>query len=161
MDEETTRGESAGIAVSHDFGLEFSVELLWLGEPFAQQTKELVITKSTVLPSAFFKSARVLSRDGTVPRCVHVLLRWLCFLFFLTCSLFSARLCTPKKSAHTMVEVFGKRWGNHLSFKVGSVDRSGFPTFTINHFNGPVTYSSESSLDRNLDSLNPDFVSLL
>jgi chitin synthase len=41
------------------------------------------------------------------------------------------------------------------------VDRSGFPTFTINHFNGPVTYSSEAFLDRNLDSLNPDFVSLL
>jgi chitin synthase len=60
-----------------------------------------------------------------------------------------------------MVEAFGKRWGNHSSFKIGSVDRSGFPTFTINHFNGPVTYSSEGFLDRNLDALNPDFVSLL
>ena len=27
---------------------------------------------------------------------------------------------------HTMVEVFGKRWGNHSSFKVSSVDCSGF-----------------------------------
>ena len=26
-----------------------------------------------------------------------------------------------------------KRWGNHSSFKSGGVDRSGFPTFTINH----------------------------
>ena len=67
----------------------------------------------------------------------------------------------PKKTDHTMVEAFGKRWGNHSSFKVGSVDRSGFPTFTINHFNGPVTYSAEGFLDRNLDSLSPDFVSLL
>ena len=81
-DEETTGGEGTGIAVSHDFGLEFSVELLRLGEPFAQQTKELVITKSTVLPSIFFKSARVLSRDGTVSRCVHVLLRWLVSSYF-------------------------------------------------------------------------------
>ena len=30
-----------------------------------------------------------------------------------------------------------------------------------NHFNGPVTYSSEGFLVRNLDALNPDFVSLL
>ncbi|KAH7106969.1 glycosyltransferase family 2 protein [Auriculariales sp. MPI-PUGE-AT-0066] len=67
----------------------------------------------------------------------------------------------PKKTDHTMVEAFGKRWGNHSSFKVGSMDRSGFPTFTVNHFNGPVTYSAENFLERNLDALNPDFVSLL
>ncbi|KAF8119292.1 chitin synthase-domain-containing protein [Boletus edulis] len=35
------------------------------------------------------------------------------------------------------------------------------PTFTVNHFNGPVSYSSEGPLKCNLDSLNPDFVSLL
>ncbi|KAF8447874.1 P-loop containing nucleoside triphosphate hydrolase protein [Boletus edulis BED1] len=52
-------------------------------------------------------------------------------------------------------------WGNHSSFKVGPVDRSGSPTFTVNHFNGPVSYSSEGFLKRNLDSLNPNFVSLL
>ena len=67
----------------------------------------------------------------------------------------------PKKTDHTMVEAFGKRWGNHSSFKAGAIDRSGFPTFTVNHFNGPVTYSAESFLERNLDALNPDFVSLL
>jgi len=44
----------------------------------------------------------------------------------------------PKETAHMMAEAFGKCWANHLSFKVGSVDRSGFPTFTINHFNGLV-----------------------
>ena len=67
----------------------------------------------------------------------------------------------PKKTDHTMVEAFAKRWGNHSSFKSGSVDRSGFPSFTVNHFNGAVTYSSEGFLDRNLDAVNPDFVSLL
>jgi chitin synthase len=67
----------------------------------------------------------------------------------------------PKKTDHTMVEAFGKRWGSHASFKVGATDRSGFPTFTVNHFTGPVTYSSESFLERNTDALNPDFVSLL
>ncbi|KAJ7594228.1 glycosyltransferase family 2 protein [Mycena floridula] len=68
---------------------------------------------------------------------------------------------SSKKTSHTMVEAFQKRWGNHSAFKAGSLDRSGFPTFTVNHFNGPVTYSSDSFLDRNLDALNPDFVSLL
>jgi chitin synthase len=62
-----------------------------------------------------------------------------------------------------MIEAFQKRWGNHSSFKShgNAVDRSGFPTFTINHFNGAVTYSAESFLERNLDAINPDFVSLL
>ncbi|KAJ7200874.1 glycosyltransferase family 2 protein [Mycena pura] len=68
----------------------------------------------------------------------------------------------PKKTDHTMVEAFQKRWGNHSSFKSGGgLDRAGFPTFTINHYNGPVTYSADGFLERNLDSLNPDFVSLL
>lgn len=67
----------------------------------------------------------------------------------------------PKKTEHTMLEAFGKRWANHSSFKAGGTDRTGFPTFTINHYNGAVTYSSESWLDKNHDALNPDFVSLL
>ena len=67
----------------------------------------------------------------------------------------------PKKTDHTMVEAFAKRWGNHSSFKSGAADRSGFPTFTISHYNGAVTYSAEGFLDRNLDAINPDFVSLL
>jgi chitin synthase len=66
----------------------------------------------------------------------------------------------PKKTNATMVEAFQKRWANHSSFKTGDADRSGHPTFTVHHFNGPVTYSSESFLERNLDALNPDFVSL-
>ncbi|PCH37422.1 glycosyltransferase family 2 protein [Wolfiporia cocos MD-104 SS10] len=67
----------------------------------------------------------------------------------------------PRKTNQTMVEAFSKRWGNHSSFKAGAIDRSGCPTFTVNHFSGPVTYSSENFLERNLDALNPDFVSLL
>ncbi|KAF9001145.1 glycosyltransferase family 2 protein [Cyathus striatus] len=67
----------------------------------------------------------------------------------------------PKKSDLTMIEAFQKRWGNHSSFKSGGMDRSGFPTFTINHYNGGVTYSAENFLEKNLDAVNPDFVSLL
>lgn len=67
----------------------------------------------------------------------------------------------PRKTNHTMVEAFSKRWGNHSSFKAGTADRSGFPTFTVNHYTGPVTYSAEGFLERNLDTMSPDFVSLL
>jgi chitin synthase len=67
----------------------------------------------------------------------------------------------PKKTEHTMLEAFNKRWANHASFKTGGTDRTGFPTFTVNHYNGAVTYSSESWLEKNHDALNPDFVSLL
>ncbi|EIW53333.1 glycosyltransferase family 2 protein [Trametes versicolor FP-101664 SS1] len=67
----------------------------------------------------------------------------------------------PRKTDHTMVEAFTKRWGNHSSFKAGGMDRQGFPTFTVNHYSGPVTYSASGFLEKNLDAINPDFVSLL
>ncbi|GLB39511.1 putative TRAFAC class myosin-kinesin ATPase superfamily, myosin family protein [Lyophyllum shimeji] len=67
----------------------------------------------------------------------------------------------PRKTDATMVEAFQKRWGNHSAFKCGAPDRNGAPTFTVSHYNGPVTYSAEGFLERNLDALNPDFVSLL
>ncbi|KAI6037190.1 P-loop containing nucleoside triphosphate hydrolase protein [Pisolithus microcarpus] len=67
-----------------------------------------------------------------------------------------------KKTDHMMVEAFAKRLGNHSSFKLGGgLDRSGFLTFTICLFNGPVTYSSEAFLECNLNALNSDFMALL
>ncbi|EAU81188.2 chitin synthase 8 [Coprinopsis cinerea okayama7 len=81
----------------------------------------------------------------------------------------------PKKTDGTMVEAFQKRWGNHSSFKTsgvvdvagagraaGAVHASGVgASFTVSHYNGAVTYAVEGFLERNLDSVNPDFVSLL
>lgn len=67
----------------------------------------------------------------------------------------------PKKTNHTMVDAFGKRWGNHPAFKVGPISRSGFATFTISHYAGPVTYSSENLLEQNDEKTNSDFVRLL
>ena len=66
-----------------------------------------------------------------------------------------------KKMDYAMTEAFGKRWGNHLSFKLGVMDQSGFATFTVNHFNGPVTYLLERFLECNLNVLNPEFVALV
>ena len=65
-----------------------------------------------------------------------------------------------KKTDHSMTEAFRKRWGNHSLFKLGAMNQSGFAMFTVNHFNGPVTYSSEGFLERSLDALNLDFVAL-
>jgi chitin synthase len=81
----------------------------------------------------------------------------------------------PKKTDGTMVEAFQKRWGNHSSFKTtgvvdivgagkagGAVHSSGVgASFTVSHFHGGVTYDAEGFLEKNLDSVNPDFVSLI
>ena len=63
-----------------------------------------------------------------------------------------------KKMDYSMTEAFGKKWGNHLLCKLGAMDQSGFVTFTVNHFNGPVTYSLEGFLERNLNALNLESV---
>jgi chitin synthase len=68
---------------------------------------------------------------------------------------------SPKKSDHTMVEAFAERWNSHSAFKLGNPDRSGFSTLTDNQFSGPLTHSYGGFIDRKIDALSPDFVSLL
>lgn len=60
--------ERAGVAVSHGLGVEFSVERSRLDEPFDKLTKELVISKSSVIPLVSFKEARIISVDKSVAR---------------------------------------------------------------------------------------------
>lgn len=67
----------------------------------------------------------------------------------------------PKKTDHSMADALAKRWGNHQAFKAGGLDRTGYPTFTLQHYTGPVTYSAENFLEKNADAVNPDFVALL
>ncbi|KAJ9113179.1 hypothetical protein QFC22_006018 [Naganishia vaughanmartiniae] len=67
----------------------------------------------------------------------------------------------PKNSEHDMMKVFQKEHENHSHFKLSGMDRSGYATFTISHYNGPVTYSSEAFLEKDANVLNPDFVQLL
>ena len=63
VDLDTTRKEGAGITVSHEFGLRFSVERSRFDEPFSPQTEELVITKSSIKPLVSFKAAGILSQE--------------------------------------------------------------------------------------------------
>ena len=58
----------AGVLVSHDSGLEFSVERSHLDEPFAMQSRELVITKTSVIPLVSLIAARVRSQENSVVR---------------------------------------------------------------------------------------------
>ncbi|KAJ3532282.1 hypothetical protein NMY22_g7803 [Coprinellus aureogranulatus] len=81
----------------------------------------------------------------------------------------------PKKTDGTMVEAFQKRWGNHSSFKTsGVVDTSTSPAaggdderrdgrelYDFAFQRSSDKYLAEHFLERNLDSINGDFVSLL
>jgi hypothetical protein len=58
--------EGTGIIVSHDFGLEFSVEYLQFDEHLPTQTKELIVTDSSTTPSFSFKAVRVHLPDGSL-----------------------------------------------------------------------------------------------
>ena len=64
--EDPEGGEGTGIDVSHDFGLEFSVEHPLSDEPFATQAKELIITKSSKTPLVSFMTAAIRSSDDSV-----------------------------------------------------------------------------------------------
>lgn len=61
--EDMAGSEGTGITISHDFGLEFSVESPPSGEPFETQTKELIITKSLTTPLVTLKTVRVCSQN--------------------------------------------------------------------------------------------------
>jgi chitin synthase len=67
------------------------------------------------------------------------------------------------KTDSTMLEALGRRWGNHSSFgwRAGD-DRTGrVGTFTVNHWEGQVTYSTDGMLERNRAAMvSTDFVAL-
>lgn len=65
-EKEMVGSEGTGITVSHDFGLEFSVESSRSEGSFGTQKKELIITKSSHTPRVIFKAARVCSIDDSV-----------------------------------------------------------------------------------------------
>jgi hypothetical protein len=55
--------EGIGIFVSHDCGLQFSVERPRSYEPFATHTESLVITKTSASPVVAFKAVKIYSLD--------------------------------------------------------------------------------------------------
>ncbi|OBZ76091.1 Chitin synthase 8 [Grifola frondosa] len=71
------------------------------------------------------------------------------------------RLC--RDDFTTFIGLFDLPGPQNMTSRPNSLDQfcGRLPTFTINHFSGPVTYTSDGFLEKNLDALNPDFVSLL
>jgi hypothetical protein len=66
--DDTTNSERAGITVSHDLGLDFSLECSRLNGLIAMQTRELIIIKNSAIPLVSLKAARVCSSDDYVAR---------------------------------------------------------------------------------------------
>ncbi|GAA5957121.1 hypothetical protein JCM3765_005413 [Sporobolomyces pararoseus] len=67
------------------------------------------------------------------------------------------------KTDATMLRAMTKRWGSHPSFGSREGDEAqGRPgTFGVSHFDGQVTYSTESFLKENSAAVSPVFVTLL
>lgn len=63
---DTKVNERIGINVSHDAGLQFSVERSGPNGPFAMQNMELVFTKSSVTQMVSFEGPRIYSPNSSV-----------------------------------------------------------------------------------------------
>ena len=66
-----------------------------------------------------------------------------------------------KRSETSFIEALGKRHSGHASFSISNASRQGESAFTINHFSGPVTYTTESFLQRNANETSADILRLL
>ncbi|RIA90569.1 glycosyltransferase family 2 protein [Glomus cerebriforme] len=67
---------------------------------------------------------------------------------------------SPRKTDHTMLDAFNKKYSEHSSFTPTGKSLNALPTFGIQHFAGQVTYDSTGFLEKNTDTLSADFVSL-
>ena len=68
---------------------------------------------------------------------------------------------SKKRTEAALLETLGKRFTGHASFSLGSAERSGSASFTINHYSGPVTYSAENFLERDANETSADILRLL
>ncbi|CAG8558760.1 8590_t:CDS:2, partial [Racocetra fulgida] len=65
-----------------------------------------------------------------------------------------------RKTDQTMLDAFNKKYSEHGSFIPTGKSLNSLPTFGIRHFAGQVTYDSSGFLEKNIDNLGADFVSL-
>ncbi|KAK8846712.1 hypothetical protein IAR55_005799 [Kwoniella newhampshirensis] len=70
-------------------------------------------------------------------------------------------LARKKRNEANSLETMGKRYNGHASFSLATNSRSGGASFTINHYDGPVTYSTENFLERNANETSADILRLL
>ncbi|KAG0229955.1 hypothetical protein BGW42_001283 [Actinomortierella wolfii] len=65
-----------------------------------------------------------------------------------------------RKTDSTMLEAFTKQYPKHDSLTVTKNNINAFPSFTIRHYQAPVSYSVDGWLEQNTDILSSDFVTL-
>ncbi|KAF9176537.1 hypothetical protein BGZ51_000390, partial [Haplosporangium sp. Z 767] len=64
-----------------------------------------------------------------------------------------------RKTDITMLEAFSRQYPRHDSLTV-TRNMNSYPSFTIQHFLAPVTYTVNGWLEQNVDNLSSDFVTL-
>ncbi|KAF8978607.1 hypothetical protein BGZ46_006282 [Entomortierella lignicola] len=64
-----------------------------------------------------------------------------------------------RKTDATMLEAIAKQYPKHSSLTVNK-NMNSHPSFTIQHYLAPVTYTVEGWLEQNVDNLSSDFVTL-
>ncbi|KAF9113137.1 hypothetical protein BGX27_002130 [Mortierella sp. AM989] len=64
-----------------------------------------------------------------------------------------------RKTDATMLEAFSNQYSKHDSLTV-TRNMNSYPSFTIQHYLAPVTYTVEGWLEQNVDNLSSDFVTL-
>ncbi|KAG0202582.1 hypothetical protein BGX28_004928 [Mortierella sp. GBA30] len=64
-----------------------------------------------------------------------------------------------RKTDATMLETFSKEYSTHDSLTV-TRDMNTYPSFTVQHYLAPVTYTVDGWLEQNVDNLSSDFVTL-
>ncbi|CAG8504297.1 3540_t:CDS:2 [Ambispora gerdemannii] len=65
-----------------------------------------------------------------------------------------------RKTDQTMLDAFNKKYSEHNSYTPTGKSLNALPQFGIQHFAGQVTYSSTGFLEKNIDNLSGDFVTL-
>ncbi|KAF9159743.1 hypothetical protein DFQ26_006217 [Actinomortierella ambigua] len=65
-----------------------------------------------------------------------------------------------RKTDSTMLEAFSKQFPKHDSLTITKNTLNTFPTFTVRHYQAPVSYSVDGWLEQNTDILSSDFVTL-
>ncbi|KAK4689794.1 chitin synthase, partial [Tremellales sp. Uapishka_1] len=66
-----------------------------------------------------------------------------------------------KKSEGTLLEALGKRYNGHSSLTISDSSQHTGGSFTVSHYGGPVTYSTETFLERNANETSADILRLL
>ncbi|CAG8584609.1 9735_t:CDS:2 [Ambispora leptoticha] len=67
---------------------------------------------------------------------------------------------SSRKTDQTMLDAFNKKYSGHNNYTPTGKSLNALPQFGIQHFAGQVTYDSTGFLEKNIDNLSGDFVTL-